>query len=171
MTLQHHAKLRIDNHLRNVKLELEEISSLTTTDTSHNHYDQSNNNGERKKNNYDDDKHEWKEIDFPPFDLSKNFISFSNDDTRISTVVYIITCHFDNSELLKILLSRASSNSSSTNPNDSIHFVLYGIIQYTSPTTYRQQILQNNQSLYKLVIISIFNITTTVIHSKLNPEL
>ena len=37
--LQHRAKLRIDNQLRNVKLEPDKSESLTIADTSHNHYD------------------------------------------------------------------------------------------------------------------------------------
>ena len=34
VTLQHYSKLRIENHLRNIKLEPDEIDTLTTIDTS-----------------------------------------------------------------------------------------------------------------------------------------
>ena len=130
-TLQHHAKLRIDNYLRNVKFEADEIITLTIIDTSHNHYGQSSNNGKQKQTNHDDDQSEWKEIALPPFDLSAKVISFGNDDTRISTVIYAVTCHLDNAKSIKTLLSRASKTSLYTNPNDSAHFVLYELIQYT----------------------------------------
>ena len=34
VTLQHYSKLRVENHLRNIKLEPDEIDTLTTIDTS-----------------------------------------------------------------------------------------------------------------------------------------
>ena len=54
VTLQHHAKIRIDN----VKLEPNKIRTLTTIDSSHNHYGPSSNNKIRKQTNHDDDQTE-----------------------------------------------------------------------------------------------------------------
>ena len=125
----------------------------------------------QKQTNHDDDQSEWKEIALPPFYLSAKVTSFGNDDTRISTVIYAVTCHLDNAKSIKTLLSRASKTSLYTNHNDSAHFVLYELIQYTSPTTYRSKILQQNQFLHKLAIIPVFNITNTVIHSNIIPSL
>ena len=55
--------------------------------------------------------------------------------------------------------------------DDHIHFVPYGLIQYSSPECYRRQIIIDNMFLHKLVIIIIYNIDAEIMYSKILPSL
>ena len=86
ITLQHYTKLRIDNYLRNIKLETDEITNLTTIDISHNNYGLSPNTGKRNRTNHYDDKDELKEIVFPHFHISPKFFHSTTTTNKNSPV-------------------------------------------------------------------------------------
>ena len=99
---------------------------------------------------------EWKEIVFPAYDLHMRIISFGNGDKRISTIAFEVRCHPDNTSILKTVLSRISSDDKTPSFEENVHFITYGLIQYSSPECYRHQIIMNNNFLHKLAIVIIF---------------
>lgn len=107
-----------------MKLEANEIEILTNVD--HNPNEITSN--KRKNTNYSDYAGEWREIVFPSFDSNKKIGSFGNDDKMISTVVYVASCHPDNSELLYILSSRVFSIEQESIKQDTRHFMPYGLV-------------------------------------------
>ena len=59
-------------------------------------------------------------------------ISFVNDDKRISTIAFEVRCYPDNVFILN-LLSRISFDENIPSSEENVHFVPYGLIQYSSP--------------------------------------
>ena len=165
ITLQSSAKLRVDNLLKTAHLTATEIDSLTST--NHKSVTGSTYTTSRKHTGDHDENDEWKEIVFPAYDLHMRSISFGNGDTRISTIVFEVRCHPDNVSILKIILSRISSDDKDPSSEETIHFVPYGLIQYSSPECYRHQIIMNNNFPHKVAIIIIFNIDSEIMYFEL----
>ena len=98
-------------------------------------------------------------------------IYFGNGDKRISTIAFEVRCHPDNSTIFKTILSRISSDDKTPSSEEIIHFVPYGLIQYSLPECYLHQIIIHNNFLHKLAIIIIFNIDSESMYSELLPSL
>ena len=103
-----------------------------------------------------DENDEWKEIVFPAYDLHMRRISFENGDKRISTIAFEVRCHPENASILKTIFSCISSDDKTPSSEETVHFVPYGLIQYSSPECYRHQIIMNNNFLHKVAIVIIF---------------
>ena len=108
---------------------------------------------------------------FPAYDLHMRRISFGNGDKSISTIAFEVRCHPDNASILKTILSRISSDDKTPSSEETVHFIPYGLIQYSSPDCYRHQIIMNNNFLHKVAIIIIFNIDSEIMYSELLPSL
>ena len=70
----------------------------------------------------------WKDNIFPAFDLNMRIIMFGNSETRISTLTFEVRCHPDNTNVIKIILSRISSNEKSPPSEEIIYFFSYGLV-------------------------------------------
>ena len=89
-------------------------------------------------------------------------ISFGNGDKHISTIAFELRYHPDNASILKTILSHISSDDKTPSSEETVHFVPYGLIQYSSPEYYRHHIIMNNNFLHKVAIIIIFNIDSAI---------
>ena len=95
-------------------------------------------------------------------------VGYGNGNRRVSTMAFEVKCHRDNASILKRLLSRASASDDKPPNNDNIHFVAYGLPQYTSSELYRTQILKKNNLLYNISVIPIVNIDSDVMYNDLH---
>ena len=84
---------------------------------------------------------EFEPIQLPAFDLSTKKIGFGNGKRRVTTTAFEVKCHPDDALILKHLFCRLSTSDDKALSNNHIHFVAYGLPQYTSSEFYRSQII------------------------------
>lgn len=117
------------------------------------------------------DGSECEPVQFPAFNISMKRVGYGNGKRRVSIMTFEVKFHHDNATILKRLLCRASTSNEKPLNNDNIHFVAYGLPQYTSSELYRTQILTKNNLLYNISVISIINIDSDVIYNDLHYKL
>ena len=101
VTLQYHTKLRIDNRLRNVKLDPKEIKTLTSIDISYNHLISIDSTRKRNRTNYDDDHNEWeKNSSHPSICSLKSFILITK------TSIYLLLYRFSYATQTMLIYSK-----------------------------------------------------------------
>ena len=83
------------------------------------------------------DGSECEPIQLPAFDISMKRVGYGNGKRRVSIMAFEVKCHPDNAAILKRLLFRASASDDKPPNNDNIHFVAYGLPQYTTSELYR----------------------------------
>ena len=83
-------------------------------------------------------------------------------------MIFEVKCHPDNATILKRLLCRVSVSNAMPPNNDNIHFVAYGLPQYTSSELYRTQILKQNDFLHNIAVIPIVNIDPDIMYNDLH---
>ena len=75
-------------------------------------------------------------------------------------------CYPDNTTILKRLLCRISASDDMPPNNDTIHFVAYGLHQYTISELYRMKILKQINFLHNIAVILIVNIDSDIIYNQ-----
>ena len=101
VTLQYHTKLRIENRLRNVKLDPKEIKTLTSIDISYNHLISIDSARKCKRTNYDDDHNEWeKNSSHPSIYSLKSFILITK------TSIYLLLYRFSYATQTMLIYSK-----------------------------------------------------------------
>ena len=162
-TLQQVTKARVVNALMNLELTIEEIFTLSIIPedamvTSNTVSKKRCTDGQPKVPEEDINN----QIIFLAFDLSTKKVGFGNSPDRVTTIAYEIKCHPNHSALLKVLLTRASILDK--NPQ-TIHFILYGLINVSDSNTVKHQIIQQNQFIHNTTIMPIHNIDEDTMYS------
>ena len=99
----------------------------------------------------------WKgltEIHIPAFDIHHKTIGNGNGKICITTSVYKIKCHPDDSKIMKTLLARCSEHGS-----NGFSFIPYGFPQITTNETYRRQIVLYKNYLANIAVVLIHGIS------------
>ena len=98
-------------------------------------------------------------------------INYCNGKRRVSTILFEVKCHPEDTALLKHILCKATANDNMLPRNDNIHFVAYGLPHYTSSELYRSQTIKHNSFLHNLAVIPIVNIDSDAMYQELYPTL
>ena len=91
------------------------------------------------------------------FDLSTKKIEFGNGKRRVTVTTFKFKYHPNDALILKSLFCRLSASDDKVPSNNHIHFVVYGLPQYTSSELYRSQIIKQNTFLHNIAVIPIVN--------------
>ena len=84
------------------------------------------------------------------FDLSTKKINDNNGKRKVSTTEFEVKYHLNDTSILKCMLCRFFVNDDMIPNNENVHFVAYGLLQYTSYVLYRAHIIKHNIFLYNL---------------------
>ena len=127
--------------------------------------------GKKRKAPTDIHSEEFEPIQLSAFDLSTKKIGFGNGKIRVTTTAFEVKCHPDDAVILKRLFCRLSASDDKVPSNNHIHFVAYGLPQYTSSDLYRSQIIKQNTFLHNIAVIPIVNIESDVMYAGLYQKL
>ena len=108
---------------------------------------------------------------FSSFRYINKKVGFGNSPQRVTTIVYEVKYHPDYSDLLIVLLTRASVLDKTPPSDSTIHFIPYGLINASDSNTAKHQIIQQNQFIHNTPIIPIHNIDEDTMYSGLKNKL
>ena len=117
--------------------------------------------------NFDD----FDPVQLPAFNLSTKKLGIGYGKRRVTTTAFEVKCYPDDASILKRLFCRLSTSDDKSPSNNHIHFVVYGLPQYTSSELYRSQIIKQNTFLHNIAVIPIVNIDSDTMYDGLYQKL